>query len=301
MAKVIIDADPGVDDALAIMLACKSAFIELLGVTVVAGNCGMENGVRNTFKVLDMCDKNHIPVYKGAESSLEDRKIDAAYVHGKNGFGDLEYEPILRSTSGDAVEYLIKMVNENPGEIDLVAVGPLTNVALAIMRDKSFALNLKSLLIMGCAKVKGNVTKFAEFNFYQDPHAAKIVLESGIKEILLFGLNVTEKLSLTEELEEQLKNSDNEIAQTVYKITRLGAEFDRSVGHKGLIVNDPLTVAYLIDSNVAKLMNADVSVATEGEQIGRSYIQMNENGKCKVAYEVNPKLFYDILFENILM
>lgn len=300
MAKIIIDADPGVDDALAIILACKSEFIELLGITIVAGNTGIENGIKNTFKTLDLCNKNYIPVYKGAESSLENRKVEAAYVHGKNGFGDLEYEPIIRSTSGDAIEYLIKMVNENPGEIDLVAVGPLTNVALAIMRDKNFASNLKSLLIMGCSKVKGNVTKFAEFNFYQDPHAAKIVLESGIKEIVLFGLNVTEKLPLTETLEEKLKNSNNEIAQIIYKITRLGAEFDRSVGLEGLIINDPLTVAYLIDSNVVELMNADVEIATEGEQIGRSYIRMNENGKCKVAYEVNPKLFYDILFENIL-
>ncbi len=300
MAKVIIDADPGVDDSLAIILACKSKFIELLGITVVAGNCGIENGVRNSFKVLDMCNKNHIPVYKGAEVSLENRKVEADYVHGKNGFGDLKYEPIIKSTSGDAVDYLIHAVNENPGQVDIVAVGPLTNIALAIMRNNDFAKNVKSILIMGSAKVKGNVTKFAEFNFYQDPHAAKIVLDSDIKDILIFGLNVTEELSLTQELENELKNSKSEIAQIIYKITRLGAEFDRSCGHEGLIVNDPLTIAYLIDSNVAKLTLADVDIATEGEQIGKSYISLKENGKCKVAYQVNPELFYNILFEDIL-
>lgn len=299
MTRIIIDADPGVDDAFAIMLACKSRFIELLGVTIVAGNCGLENGIKNTFKVLDLCDKNHIQVYKGAESSLENRKVEADYVHGKNGFGDLEYESIIRSTNGDAIEYLIKTVNESPGEIDIVAVGPLTNIALAIMRNKDFAKNVKSLLIMGSAKVRGNVTKFAEFNFYQDPHAAKIVLDSDIKDIKLFGLNVTEKLPLTEEYENKLLNSDNELAQTIYKITRLGAEFDRSVGHDGLIMNDPLTVAYLIDSNVVELMNADVDIATEGDQIGKSYISQKEDGKCQVAYEVNPELFYEILFESI--
>lgn len=300
MAKVIIDSDPGVDDSLAIILACKSKFIELLGITVVAGNCGIENGVRNSFKVLDMCNKNHIPVYKGAEVSLENRKVEADYVHGKNGFGDLKYEPIIKSTSGDAVDYLIRTVNENPGQIDIVAVGPLTNIALAIMRSNDFAKNVKSILIMGSAKVKGNVTKFAEFNFYQDPHAAKIVLDSDIKDILIFGLNVTEKLPLTQELENKLKNSKSEIAQIIYKITRLGAEFDRSCGHKGLIVNDPLTIAYLIDSNVANLTLADVDIATEGEQVGKSYISLKENGKCKVAYQVNPELFYNILFEDIL-
>ena len=300
MAKIIIDADPGVDDALAIILACKNQFIELLGVTVVAGNCGIENGIRNTFKVLDMCDKNHVPVYRGAESSLENRKIEAEYVHGLNGFGDLEYEPIRRSTNGDAIEYLIKSVNENPNQIDIVAVGPLTNIALAIMRNKDFSKNVKSLLIMGSAKVKGNVTKYAEFNFYQDPHAAKIVLDSDIKDIKIFGLNVTEKLALKQEDEEKLKKSDKEIAQTIYKITRLGAEFDRSCGHEGLILNDPLLIAYLIDSNVVELTDADVEVETQGELIGKSYFTMKENGKCKLAYQVNSDLFYNILFENIL-
>lgn len=300
MAKIIIDADPGVDDALAIILACKNQFIELLGVTVVAGNCGIENGIRNTFKVLDMCDKNHIPVYRGAETSLENRKIEAEYVHGLNGFGDLEYEPIRRSTNGDAIEYLIKSVNENPNQIDIVAVGPLTNIALAIMRNKDFSKNVKSLLIMGSAKVKGNVTKYAEFNFYQDPHAAKIVLDSDIKDIKIFGLNVTEKLALKKEDEEKLKKSDKEIAQTIYKITRLGAEFDRSCGHEGLILNDPLVIAYLIDSNVAELTDIDVEIETQGELIGKSYFTMKENGKCKLAYQVNSDLFYNILFENIL-
>lgn len=300
MAKIIIDADPGVDDALAIILACKNRFIELLGVTVVAGNVGIENGIKNTFKTLDMCEKHHIPVYRGAESSLENRKIEAEYVHGLNGFGDLEYEPIRRSTNGDAIEYLIKSVNENPGQIDVVAVGPLTNIALAIMRDKDFSKNIKSLLIMGSAKVKGNVTKYAEFNFYQDPHAAKIVLESDIKDILIFGLNVTEKLALKSEYEEKLKNSEKEIAKTIYKITRLGAEFDRSCGQDGLIINDPLPVAYLIDSNVVELTNADVEIVTNGELIGKSNFSLKENGKCKLAYNANSELFYDILLESIL-
>jgi len=198
MNKVIIDADPGIDDTFAILLAAESRYIDLLGITIVAGNTGLENGIRNSFKILDMCNKDFIPVYKGAEVSLENRSIEADYVHGKNGFGDLDYEPIRRSTSGDAIEFLINTVNNNPGEISVIAVGPLTNVALAVMRDKDFAKNLKSLLIMGSAKVEGNVTKFAEFNFYQDPHAAKVVFDSEIENIYLFGLNVNEEMASCE-------------------------------------------------------------------------------------------------------
>lgn len=300
MNKVIIDADPGIDDAFAILLAAESRYIDLLGITIVAGNTGLENGIRNSFKILDMCNKDFIPVYKGAEVSLENRSIEADYVHGKNGFGDLDYEPIRRSTSGDAIEFLINTVNNNPGEISVIAVGPLTNVALAVMRDKNFAQNLKSLLIMGSAKVEGNVTKFAEFNFYQDPHAAKVVFDSEIENIYLFGLNVTTKLPLTEKYEEYLKNHDSELAKTLYQITRLGAAFDRKCGHDGLILNDPLTVAYLIDSNVAEMMDADVDIAIDGELIGKSFITLKENGKCKVAYDVNPELFYQILFDTVI-
>lgn len=299
MNKIIIDADPGVDDTFAILLAAKSKLIELLGITVVSGNCGLENGIRNTFKILDMCDNNHIPVYKGSEKSLVDREINASYVHGKNGFGNLDYEPISRSVSGDAVDYLINTVNANPKEITVVALGPLTNIATAIMRDNNFAKNIKSLVVMGGSKDEGNVTKYAEFNFYKDPHAAKIVFDSDIQDIKLFGLNVTHKLSLLDKYEDYLKNSSNKLANILYKITRIGAEFDRSCGFAGLILNDPLTVAYLINNDVVELENANINVVTDGEQIGKSIIDLKEDGRCKLACEVNTDLFYKILFQNL--
>lgn len=297
MNKIIIDADPGVDDTFAILLAAKSPLIELLGITVVSGNCGLENAVKNTFKILDMCDKNYIPVYRGSEVPLEIDPVAADYVHGKNGFGNLEYDPIIRSTSGDAVEYLIKTVNENPGEITLVAIGPLTNVALAIMRDNDFAKNLKRLILMGSAKVQGNISKYAEFNIFQDPEAAKTVFDSEIEDVTVFGVNVTHKLPLKKEYEDYLKNSDNELANTLYKITRCGAEYDKDLG--GLALHDPLTIAYLIDSNVVKLMKANVEVETNGEMAGKTHIALKEDGRHKVAYEVDPELFYEILFETL--
>lgn len=301
MPKVIIDADPGVDDAFAIILACKNKLIDLLGITVVAGNCGLDNGIRNSFKLLDMCDKYYIPVYKGAEVSLETRDINAAHVHGENGFGDFLYEPIVRSVDGDAVEYLINTVNENPGQIDVVAIGPLTNIALAIMKDKNFAKNLKGLYIMGGSKVKGNISKFSEFNFYQDPHAADIVFKSDIANINVFGLNVTTKLTLNEKYEKLLQeNSTNEIADILYKITRKGAEFDRFMGYDGLHLNDPLVIAYLINSNVAKMTPVKISMVTEGEEIGNSIIKMVDNSNIYFAYEVDKEIFYDILFKAIL-
>lgn len=301
MPKVIIDADPGVDDAFAIILACKNKLIDLMGITVVAGNCSLDNGIRNSFKLLDMCDKYYIPVYKGAEVSLETRDINAAHVHGENGFGDFEYEPIVRSVNGDAVEYLINTVNENPGQIDVVAIGPLTNIALAIMKDKNFVKNIKGLYIMGSSKVKGNISKFSEFNFYQDPHAADIVFKSDIANINVFGLNVTTKLTLDEKYEQLLQeNSTNEIADILYKITRKGSEFDRLMGYDGLHLNDPLVIAYLINSNVTKMTPVKINIVTEGDEIGNSIIRMVDESNINFAYEVDKELFYEILFKAIL-
>lgn len=300
MNRIIIDADPGVDDTLAIMMATKSEYIDLLGLSVVAGNCSLEDGIKNTFKILDFCDKNYIPVYKGAEHSLVERKIDAAHVHGENGFGNLEYEPIRRSPDGDAIDFLINTVNKNPKQITVVAIGPLTNIALAIMRSKDFSKNIKNLILMGSAKVRGNITSFAEFNFYKDPHAAKIVFDSDIEDIKVFGLNVTQKLTLKPEIEEYLKNSPSKIANTLYEITRTGAEFDRNCGFNGLTIHDPLTIAYLIDSNVCKMTKADIDILLDENVMGKSKIRLNENGKHSIAYEVNEKLFYNILEDNLL-
>lgn len=299
MAKVIIDADPGVDDAFAITLACKSKFIELLGITVVAGNCGLENAIRNTFKILDLCDKYYIPVYRGAEVSLKDKQDDASYVHGYNGFGGVSYEPVRRSTNGDAIDFLIKTVNDNPGQIDVVALGPLTNIALAILKNKEFVHNIKSLNIMGCAKVKGNVTKYSEFNIFQDAEAAKIVFESEIKNIVVMGLDVTTKLPLSTKCEKFLLNQKNEIADMLYAITRKGTEFERKHGFDGIWLNDPLLIVYLIDSSVVNLMNVKIDIDTKGEILGKSNVKLTDNSNIKYAYDVKPTLFYKILFETI--
>lgn len=299
MAKVIIDADPGVDDSFAITLACKSEFIELLGITVVAGNCGLENGIRNTFKILDLCDKYYIPVYRGGEVPLIDKQEDASYLHGYNGFGDVLYEPVRRSTNGDAIDFLIKTVNDNPGQIDVVALGPLTNIALAIIKNKEFVHNIKSLNIMGCAKVKGNVTKYSEFNIFQDAEAAKIVFESEIKNIVVMGLDVTTKLPLSSKWEKFLLNQKNEIADTLYAITRKGAEFDRKCGFDGVLLNDPLVPAYLINNNVVKLMDVKINIDTEGIDLGKTHIKLTDSSNIKYAYEVDSALFYEILFGTI--
>lgn len=300
MGKVIMDTDLGIDDAFAILLANNSDETDVQAITTVEGNVKLEYANENAFKILDFTRNNNIPVYKGEYKPLKVKPEEAEYVHGRNGLGDVEYDPIDRKIEDmSAVDYLIKSVNEKPNEITIIAIGPLTNIALAVQKDDNFAKNVKKLVIMGGSSEKGNVTKFAEFNFHRDPHAAKIVFKAGFKDIVMVGLNVTEKLPLTENQEKMLLYINSELSNFLYKATRLGAEFDRKMGLGGLIINDALTVAYLIDETVLKLKEANINIKVSGEEIGRSVIDENKTANCRYAYDVDVNKFYKILFRRI--
>lgn len=301
MTKIIIDADPGIDDTFAILLAAKTKKIEIEAITTVAGNCNLENATKNAFKALNLANKNNVPVYKGMNKALKIEKEDASYVHGTNGMGGIIYEPINRTVEEmHAIDYLIKKVNDNPNKITIVAIGPLTNIACAIQKDPNFAKNVKTLLIMGGSSEKGNVTPHAEFNFYKDPDAAKIVFETEFKQIIMMGLNVTSHLALNENLEEILKNNNQELSQFLYKITRSGAAFDRSEGFSGGLLHDPITIAYLIDNSIVELRNAKITIETEGEKAGKSNVTFVENSNVKIGYKVNVEKFFKLLFKAIL-
>ncbi|XP_024860375.1 inosine-uridine preferring nucleoside hydrolase isoform X2 [Kryptolebias marmoratus] len=178
--KLLVDVDCGVDDAQAIMLALAAPIVELLGVTCVHGNTTAENVCKNVLRVLQACNKLEIPVFKGAGKPLLGNVIDAGHFHGQDGLGDAP-DPnapgldLLQKEN--AVSAIIRIVNENPGEVSLVATGPLTNLALAVRMDPSLPSKLKGLYIMGGnTESRGNTTVCGEFNFAADPEAAYIVL-----------------------------------------------------------------------------------------------------------------------------
>lgn len=301
MKKIIIDADPGIDDTFCILLASKSKEFDIQAVTTVAGNCSLDNATNNAFKALSLAGKNEIPVYKGMNKSLKIDNTDATYVHGSNGMGGVDYTPIERNVEDmHAVDYLIKAVKENPKQITILAVGPLTNIASAILKDSDFAKNVKTLIIMGGSTDKGNVTPYAEFNFYKDPHAAKIVFEADLDDIIMMGLNITSNLSLNEHLENILCNHNSELSNFLYSVTRTGAKFDRSEGFDGLLIHDPITIAYLIDPSIVELQNARITIETDGEKTGKSNVTFIENSNCRVGIKVNTDKFYKLLFKRIL-
>lgn len=300
MKRIIIDADPGVDDTFAIFLAAKTQSIKIEGITTVAGNCSLENATKNTFKALDLAQKLDILVYQGESKPFNSNLVDATNVHGSNGMGGIEYDEINKSIEEqNAIDYLIETVNNNPHEITIVAVGPLTNIAKAVSINSTFASNVKQLLIMGGSTDKGNITLDAEFNFYKDPKAAKIVFDAPFKEIIMFGLNVTTKLVLDNMKEFELFSMNTPISKFLYDITRTGALHDRYSGHDGLVINDPITICYLTNPDIVTLKNAQVKIIETGEQRGKSIVEEKEISNCKVAYDVDSEKFYNILFDAI--
>ena len=193
---LIMDVDTGVDDALALLLALSSPEVELVGVSTVAGNVPLPRTTDNTLRLLQWAGRADIPVYAGAERPLVRSAVAAADVHGATGLGAAHLPEAHTSPAGDAVEFLLGILQARPGEVTLVATGPLTNLAQAEARVPGVLRRARQVVIMGGAvRVPGNVTPTAEFNFYADPHAARQVLASAA-ELVLVGLDVTEQVGL---------------------------------------------------------------------------------------------------------
>ena len=305
MKRIIIDSDPGIDDFAAILFAVKSKMFDMLGVTTVAGNCSLEYATRNALKTLEIAGANNIPVYAGMSKALNPKDGDATHVHGNNGFGGVEFEDSTRKVEEtSAIDFLINSVNSNPKNITIIAIGPLTNIATAIKRDSNFVKNIDELVIMGGAENTGNITPTAEFNFYQDPDAVKIVLESGIENITIIDLDVTQKVTLNPKLEEFLISKNDMLAKFWYDITRIGAKFDiEHAGVDGSIINDAVTIGYLLNSDLLKMKKVNMDISLDEKDYGTCIIKdCTDNSvvpNCKISYDVKADDFRKLLFKTI--
>lgn len=304
MKRIIIDTDMGSDDYIAIQLAALSKKIKLEGISLVYGNTDMKNVKRNVFKTLDMINMlGKFKVYEGEATGLDKESFDPNYsAHGSNGFSDTKYDDVGGNIEAtNAIDWMIDLVNNNPKKIIIVAIGPLTNIAKAILKDREFVKNIKQLIIMGGAENFGNITPYAEFNFYKDPKAAKIVFESGIKDVKLIGFNVTKKVTFDESLEQKFMNSDDDNAKFIYSITRDTAKLDREETKvDGAIINDAVNICYLINKRSLKLKKAFVEIETEDlVRIGESKVYYTKKTNCEIAKDVDAKLCKKIIFNTI--
>jgi pyrimidine-specific ribonucleoside hydrolase len=265
-SRVLIDTDPGVDDAFALLLAMRSPELKIEGITAVAGNVPLELTLPNALRMVEIARRTDIPVAAGAKAPLLRRLVTAAYAHGENGLGGAVFpEPTIKPVAESAAELIRSVIRKYPKEVTLITVGPLTNVAEALNTDSELASLVKGVVMMGGSLSGGNITPAAEFNIYVDPEAARIVFQSGIP-ITMVGLDVTRRTSLTDEHVRVLEAAQNPVSQAAANIARHAIDHTREQGFLvGPNMHDSLAVAAFLDPSILKWKEYYVDVETTGE------------------------------------
>ena len=305
--KIILDCDPGHDDAIAILLMLASQKeIECLGITVSAGNVSLDLTATNSLKVLSLAKNTSLSVYKGCPRPLIKPLVTAEHVHGETGLdtgsGNSLPKPLKEPNQEHAVNFIIKTLhNSQKDEISLVATGPLTNIAAALAMDPVAFSKAKQLIIMGGAGFEpGNITPAAEFNIFVDPHAARSVFESGI-DIVMFGLDVTHQMIITPERLKSLSKSSKNIGPVISDLLTFFNSYDtKKNGWSGAPLHDPCTIAWLIDRDIFKGRKMSVKIETnEGPAYGRTIADwFNTTDEVKNVYvitEGNSNKFFKLL------
>lgn len=303
---IILDSDPGIDDALAILLALAVPQVSLEAITVTYGNCSVDQGVQNALSILELAGAGQIPVAKGADRPLVQPLLLASETHGNSGLGYAQLpSPTTQPDSTPAVSLLIEKIVANPGEITIVAVGPLTNLALAIRTEPRLLEAIKDVYIMGGAiRYDGNTTPQAEFNAYSDPHAAHIVFHSGLP-ITLVPLDVTYKVVFTTDDLARLQKTDGPLTRFITEATRFYMEFhDEYQQISGCVINDPLALAitYLPELVDCQKLFVDIDISG-GVSMGKTYADfyglLEKQPNMQVALEVRPREFMEHFLERM--
>ncbi|CAG0977123.1 purine nucleosidase [Anaerolineales bacterium] len=303
---IILDTDPGIDDSLAILLALASPEITLDGLSVVHGNSSTAQGTVNALSVLELARASHIPVYKGCEIPLVQPSLLAPETHGEQGIGYAKLPaPQIKPQVQHGSDFLIEEIMSKPGEVALVCIGPLTNIALAIRQEPRIVENIKEVFIMGGAlRHEGNTTPLAEFNTFVDPHAAHIVYHSGMP-ITLTPLDVTYQcIFLPDDLNRLLK-IDSPITKFIADATRFYMQFhDEYQSIKGCVINDPLTMALTFMPELCDYQDLYVDVdLSGGVSMGKTFADFYQvTGKpanMKVALGVRPRDFIELFLERM--
>ena len=267
MQPVFLDVDMGVDDALAIILALRSPEVELMGISTVFGNVPLGQATRNALQVLELMERDDIPVYVGADEPLVRQPVYAEAVHGKTGLGVAELPEPEMLPAGNALDFLVAALEGRPGEVIIIATGPLTNLALVEQQQPGILDQARRVLVMGGALAEvGNITPVSEFNSFADPHALHYLIKVGIN-MTLISLDVTHRLGLAAEvIEARLSGRDDALASFVRDATRTVIDFEREhYGFAGLHLHDPAAVALAIDASLCQSETYALDVETTGE------------------------------------
>lgn len=263
--RVIIDTDPGTDDALAILLALNSPEFKVEALTVVPGNVDSQQGLENALKIVSLAGRCDVVVARGAHHPLNQKLITAQYWHGKNGLANVELPPSkCKADPRFGPDLIIEMIHKYPHEITLIPVGPLTNIALAVSKDPSIVSLVKDIVIMGGSISGGNVNGAAEANVYNDPEAAQIVFNAGWM-VTMVGSDVGERTLITRKYLAELQSSHGPQSDFIAKIADFYLNRSEKSGYAGAAMYDPLAVGIALDPTLGTLKEMHVDVETKGE------------------------------------
>jgi len=304
---IIIDCDPGQDDAVALFLAMSSpeAF-DILGITTVAGNVPLALTERNARMMCDIAGRKDLRVFAGCARPMVRDPITAEYIHGNTGIDGIDvFEPATPLQQQHAVDFLIETLLRYKVTVTLIPTGPLTNIATAIEREPKILERIEEIVIMGGAmREGGNRTPSAEFNIMVDPHAADIVLNCG-RPITLLGLDVTHKVLSTRERVAKIAALKNPVAEATAGMLSFFHRYDtKKYGSQGTPLHDPCTVAYLLQPDLFKAKLCNVSVETGSElTIGHTAVDFwhvtDRPRNVNWAFDVDADGFYDLLTERV--
>ncbi|RST80386.1 nucleoside hydrolase [Aquibium carbonis] len=305
--RIIIDTDPGQDDAVAILLALASPELEVIGITAVAGNVPLALTQTNARKICELAGRPDIKVYAGAVRPLMRRLVTAEHVHGRTGLdGPTLPDPTMPLQETHAVDFIVEtLLAEEPGTVTLCPLGPLTNIAAALNRAPEIAGRIKEIVLMGGGFFEGgNVTPAAEFNIYVDPHAADIVFSSGVP-IVMMPLDVTHKALTTAKRVAAFRALGTRVGIATAELLEFFERFDEEkYGSDGGPLHDPCVIAYLVEPGLFRGRNCNVAIETASEiTMGMTVIDWwgvtDRPKNATVMRDIDADGFFDLLTERL--
>lgn len=305
--KIIIDTDPGQDDAVAILLALASPELDVLGITVVAGNVPLRWTQKNALKICELAGKPDTRVFAGASRPLLRALVTAEHVHGRTGLDGPDLpEPTMALQAQHAVDFIVEEIRRQPsGEVTLCTLGPLTNLAMALQRAPDIALRIKQVVMMGGGFSEGgNITPAAEFNIYVDPHAAHVVFASGIP-LVVMPLDVTHQVLTTRKRIAAIAALDTPVAQATVELLEFFERYDENkYGSDGGPLHDPCVIAYLLKPELFQGRECNVTVECASElTMGMTVVDWwgvsSRPINATVMRQVNANGFFQLLTRRL--
>ncbi|XAR64534.1 Inosine nucleosidase [Bertholletia excelsa] len=313
--KVIIDTDPGIDDAMAIFVALRSPELEVIGLTTIYGNVYTTLATKNALHLLEFAGRPDIPVAEGSHVTItKGTKLRIAdFVHGTDGLGNQNFSPPEgKPIEPSAAAFLVQQANLYPGEVTVVALGPLTNIALAIQLDPSFTKNIRQIVLLGGAfAVNGNVNPASEANIFGDPEAADIVFTSGA-DVLAVGINVTHQVVMTDADRDILAQSDGKFAKYLCKILDVYFSYHHEAySTRGVYLHDPTALLAAVNPSLMTYADGAVRVQTVGITRGLTlfynkkkrfaeYTEWTDKPSVKVAVTVDAPAVLKLVMERLM-